>query len=192
MRPHLLATIAVLLIGACSGTGGTTAAPSRTGPLVATREPTPIRPPTHGTFTFLADLRSSNQVPPITDAEASCTGQGRFVLEANLDLAGKITSATARFSFFVSGCPNSTRIALAHIHEAPAGRSGVVKIDSGLTANEPIAVRNGELALYVEDVAVSDVALLTGIVANPAAYYFNVHSVLHADGLLRGQLTKEN
>lgn len=182
---------AVIVLSACGGGGTPTALPSRTGPLVATRDPTPPLPPSLGTFGFVADLRSSSEVPPVNDAEASCTGQGRFVLRAKLDPAGKITSATAQFSFFVRSCPEGTQIILAHIHRAPAGQNGAVTFDSGLEASAPTALRGGEIGLNVEDVAISDVALLTDVIANPTVYYLNVHTVLHPQGLLRGQLVHE-
>jgi hypothetical protein len=151
-----------------------------------------VQPPSLGTFVLVADLRSSGEVPPIADVEASCTGQAEFVLRAKLDPAGAITGATAQFSFFVNTCPDSTKVTLAHIHQGQAGQNGVAKIDSGLKASEPTAVRGGELGFNIQDVAVTDLALVTDIIANPANYYLDVHSVQHPDGLLRGQLAHRN
>jgi hypothetical protein len=178
---------AILVMSVCGG--GATRLPSPTGPLVATRVPTPVPPPSSVSYAFFAELKSSNQVPPIKDAEAACTGQGRFVLLARLDPAGKVTAAGAEFSFFVNSCPTSTRITLTHIHQAPAGENGAIKIDSGLKG--PVELRNGELGFHVADIGVADFALLAEIIANPAGYYFDVHSVLHPAGLLRGQLSPE-
>jgi hypothetical protein len=180
-----------VLLGACSGGSTGSPLPSRTGPLVATRDPTPALPPSLGTFAFVAELRSSSEVPPVSGDEAACTGQGRVVLRTKLDTAGTITSATAQFSFFVRGCPEGTQITLAHIHHAPAGQNGAVRIDSGLGASAPTATRGGEIGLNVENVTVSDFALVVDVIANPAAYYLNVHSVLHPQGLLRGQMAYE-
>jgi hypothetical protein len=188
-----IATIGLLTVSACGGGQDTSAPASRSSPLIATRGPTPTsQPPSLGTFVFLADLRSSSQVPAITDAEASCTGQAEVVLRAKLDPAGKITGATAQFSFFVNSCPDSTKVTLAHIHQGPAGRNGIAKIDSGLKASEPVAVRSGEMGFNVQDVVVTDLALVPDIIANPASYYLDVHSVQHPDGLLRGQLAHGN
>lgn len=183
--------IAVFTLGACGGSGPTIALPSPTGALVATRDPTPLLPPTLGTFAFIADLRSTSEVPPSNDAESSCTGQGRFVLRARLDPSGKILSTTAQFSFFVRGCPDSAQITVAHIHQAPVGQNGAVVIDSGLTASRPTALRGGEIGLNVEDVTVADLAIVTDVIANPGGYYLNVHTALHPEGLVRGQLMYE-
>lgn len=123
--------------------------------------------------------------------EASCTGQARMVLRARLDPVGKITSATAQFSFFVRSCPDGTQISLAHIHQGPAGQTGAVRIDAGLGRSAPTPTKAGEVGLNVENVNVSDFALVADVIANPAAYYFNVHSVLHPQGLVRGQMVHE-
>jgi hypothetical protein len=192
MLPWVTLALVVLVAGACGGArDATRPTPVSASPLIATRDPTPTPNPSLGTFAFVAELKSSSQVPPVTDAEASCNGQGRFIVRARLDPAGKITMATAQFSFFVRNCPDSTRITLAHIHQAPAGQNGAVTVDSGLKANEPIVIRGGEIGVNVEGVPMTDFALLTDLVANPVGYYFNVHSVSHIDGLLRGQLTHE-
>jgi CHRD domain-containing protein len=188
-----IAAVGLLTVTACGGGTEATTPTTRSSPLVATRDPTPaVQPPTLGTFVMVADLRSAAQVPPITDAEASCTGQAEFVLRAKLDPAGKITGATAQFSFFVNTCPASTKVTLTHIHQGPPGQNGIAKIDSGLTATEPMAVRGGEIGFNVQDVVVADLALVTDIIANPASYYMDVHSVQHPDGLLRGQLAHRN
>jgi len=114
-----------------------------------------------------------------------------MVLRARLDPAGKITSATAQFSFFVRSCPDGTQISLAHIHQGPAGQNGAVRIDAGLGTSAPTPTKAGEVGLNVENVNVSDFALVADVIANPAAYYFNVHSVLHPQGLVRGQMVHE-
>jgi hypothetical protein len=186
-----LILIALLTLGACGGSGATVALPSASGGLVATRDPTPLLPPTLGTFAFIADLRSTSEVPPSNDAESTCTGQSRLVLKAKLDPSGKIISTTAQFSFFVRGCPDSAQITVAHIHQAPVGQNGAVVIDSGLSASRPTALRGGEIGLNVEDVTVADLATVTDLIANPGGYYLNVHTVLHPEGLVRGQLMYE-
>jgi hypothetical protein len=184
----------MLFAAACAAAApATTPAPSPTptSPLVATRDPIPSLNPTLGTFAFLAELRTSQEVPPVTDSEAPCSGQGRFVVRARLDQTGNITSATAQFSFFVRGCPKTTRITLAGLESGPAGQRGTVRVDSGLRADDPTPVTDGELGLNVEDVEVKDLAMLAELIKEPASYYLHVHSVQHASGLLRGQLSYE-
>lgn len=167
--------------------------PSPTGPLVATRDPTPsVAAPTLGTFAFVAELRSSSEVPPITDAESACNGQGRFVLRAKLDPGGKVTAATAQFSFFVRDCPTDTKVTLAHVHRAPGGQNGAIQVDSGLSAAEALAMGvGGGIGFNVEQIPVTDLALVADIIANPGGFYLNLHSALHGGGVVRGQLKDE-
>lgn len=114
-----------------------------------------------------------------------------MVLRTRLDPAGRITSATAQFSFFVRSCPEGTQLTQAHVHQGPAGRNGEISIDAGLGRGGAVAMKGGEIGLNIEDVAVTDVSLLTDMIANPARYYMNVHSAMHPVGLLRGQLVHE-
>src|SRR6202158_5370591 len=116
----LIAT--ALLAAAC---GGTRAAPSPT--VAPTTAPTATPAPTPQLkYTFLADLKTSNEVPAIADAEASCAGKGNFTLHTTKDATGAITAARAQFDLTITGCPANTNIILFHIHKAAAGANGGV------------------------------------------------------------------
>jgi hypothetical protein len=185
---RLFASLAAtaILFGAC---GGTAAAPSPT-PAPSTAAPTPTPAPTPQLkYVFTADLKTSNEVPAITDAEASCSGKGTFTLNTTKDTTGKITAATAQFDLTVSGCPTSTMIILFHIHKQVAGQNGGVVVDSGQKATSPIALTTGgTTAPITMNNPTVDPALATDIIANPSGYYFNVHSQLHSGGFIRDQL----
>lgn len=173
-------TAAVLLLSACSTPA---AAPS------PTRSPTPSPSPTPQTrFVFTADLKPSNEVPPIANAEASCAGKGTFTLNTTKDASGTITAATAVFETDVTGCPADTKINIGHIHKAAAGANGSVVVNSGLVAGE-FTLTSGAGKINKTQSTV-DAALATDIIANPANYYMNWHSTLNAGGILRGQLVK--
>ena len=191
MRFFAVATAVALVLGACGSTASTLPSPSP----IPTKAPTPTPAPTPvNEFAFLADLKASNEIPPIADSEASCTGTGQFLLRTKFDAAGKVIAAAAQFDILIRTCPESTQITVAHIHRAPAGQNGDVKVDSGLKASEPIKVQTGglggEIGITKGDIPVTDLAVVADIMANPANYYFNVHSVVHPGGLVRGQLVK--
>jgi hypothetical protein len=173
-------TAAVLLLVACSTPAAT---PSPTA------SPTPSPSPTPQTrFVFTADLKPSNEVPPIANAEASCSGRGTFTLNTTKDAAGIITAANAVFETDVSGCPADTKINIGHIHKAAAGANGSVVVNSGLAAGE-LTLTSGAGKIN-KTTATVDAALATDIIANPATYYMNWHSTLNPGGILRGQLVK--
>jgi len=164
---------AAIAVAACGGTAAN-ASPS---PTVATPAPTASPSPTPSNV-FKAELKTSNEVPPITDAEASCSGTGTLTL----------TGTTAKFDVSITGCPASAVINIGHIHEAAAGVNGSVVIDSTLKA--------GELTLTAGAVTFSrtntnaDPAVIARLLANPAGFYMNFHSAVHGGGVIRGQLTK--
>ena len=60
-------------------------------------------------------------------------------------------------------------------------------IDSGMKAASPIALTTGGTSITKDNLTV-DPALATDIIANPGNYYYNVHSMVHGGGVVRGQL----
>jgi hypothetical protein len=187
---RILASLAAtaLLAAAC---GGTAAAPSPTvAPTTApTATPTPAPTP-QLKYTFSADLKTTNEVPAIANAEASCTGKGTFTLDTVKDATGKITAATAGFNLTVSACPADTKLTLFHIHQAAAGANGGVKVTGKGDAANPIALATGATTapIVVTNVTV-DPVLANDIITGPAGFYFNVHSTVNGGGVIRGQLT---
>jgi hypothetical protein len=191
---RLLAGLAAsaLLLAAC---GGTAAAPSPTTAPVpttaATTAPTATPAPTAAPqlkFVFTADLKTSNEVPAIANAEASCSGKGTFTLNTTKDAAGNITAANALFETDVTACPADSKINIGHIHKAAAGANGGVVINSGLVAGE--LTLTGGAGKISKTQATVDPVLATDVIANPANYYLNWHSTLNPGGVLRGQLVK--
>jgi CHRD domain-containing protein len=184
---RLLASLAAtaILAAAC---GGTAAAPSPSPTVAPTASPTPAPTP-QLKYTFLADLKSSNEVPAIADAEASCSGKGTFTLNTTKDTTGAITAATAQFDLTITGCPTTTMITLFHIHKQVAGQLGTVVIDSGQKVAEPIALTTGGTTGTVTKIQTTvKPEDAKGIIDGPSGYYFNVHSQLHGGGVIRGQL----
>lgn len=159
--------------------------------LTACASPAVAPSPTPQTrFVFTADLKPTNEVPPIANAEASCSGRGTLTLNTTKDASGTITAATAQFETDVTGCPADTKINIGHIHKAAAGANGSVVINSGLAAGE-LVLNAGAGKINKTQNTIADVtAVVTDIIANPAGYYMNWHSTLNAGGILRGQLVK--
>ncbi len=183
---RLLAGLAagVLVLSAC----GSAAVAPTASPTVAPT-PTPTTAPTPQLkFVFTADLKTSNEVPAIANAEATCSGKGTFTLTTTKDASGTITGASALFETDVTGCPAGTAINIGHIHKAAAGANGGVVINSGLAAGElTLTAGAGKINKTQSTV---DAALAADVIANPANYYMNWHSTLNPGGVIRGQLVK--
>src|ERR1051325_5398894 len=77
---------------------------------------TPTNPsPTNPTFT--AALSPANEMPPVTNAESTVSGNASITLVTAKDAAGNITSASATFVVNLTGFPAGSAVNIAHIHE---------------------------------------------------------------------------
>ena len=181
MKRVLCAIAAAGLLAAACGGAGT---PATAAPAAAktTAAPTP-----QTVYVFTADLAAANEVPPVTDAEASGSGTTTVTLTTTKDSTGKITAATAKFEIVLKGFPATTNITISHIHKGDSKTAGPVVVDSGMKATEPIAMTTGGTSITKDNLTVAP-DLATDIIANPGNYYYNVHSQVHAGGVVRGQL----
>jgi hypothetical protein len=136
--------------------------------------------------TYTVALQPANEVPAITNADASGSGSATITLNVTRETAGNITAATAEFQVTLSGFPAGTSLTGAHIHEGVAGQSGSVKVSLGLSAGD-VTLPNGSGSFSRTGISV-DPALAQAIVNNPAGYYFNVHTLINPSGAARGQL----
>ena len=129
---------------------------------------------------FTTQLLPANEVPPVTNADQNASGSAVVTLDT--------VNNTATFDFVLNGLASSTVI-LAHIHEGAAGTNGPIRVDSGITPSPGLAVVNGSVAFFKTGITVpADVA--QRLVANPAGFYFNVHTNLNTGGVARGQLVR--
>jgi hypothetical protein len=140
--------------------------------------------------TFTADLRPSNEVPAISNAENTGSGTATITFDVTRDGAGNITSGTATFVVNLTGFPAGTPFNIAHIHQAAAGANGSIVFSTSLVAGEVVANAAGTASFTKTGIAPPDPAILQQIVNNPAGFYFNVHSTLNPGGVARGQLVK--
>jgi CHRD domain-containing protein len=129
---------------------------------------------------FTAQLLSSNEVPPVSNADAGAFGSATVTIDT--------TANTARFDFSCNGVA-SPQIILAHVHEGAAGVNGPVRIDSGLSPASPLNVVSGGASATRTGLAIP-AGIAAAIVANPAGFYFNMHSTLNPGGVVRGQLVR--
>lgn len=147
------------------------------------------------TVVFTAALSAANETPaPITDEEKDGKGSATMTFHLTRDNAGTITAATVDFVYSLSGFPAGTQIILTHIHVGGPGIGGGVKIGAPLSPATAITLTDGT-ATNITFAGISGwadgVPLVQQIIDNPNGYYFNVHSVKHAGGVVRGQLVRQ-
>jgi hypothetical protein len=146
--------------------------------------------PSSGPIMFTAILSAANEVPPISNAEAGARGSVTISMDVQRDAAGAVTGATASFSASLLGFPPGSTAILAHIHEGGAGVAGGVRVNTGLSAAAPVSLADGTGVISAAGVSVT-AAVANGILANPAGFYFNVHTPVNPGGAVRGQLVQQ-
>jgi hypothetical protein len=141
--------------------------------------------------TFTAILSPANEVPPITDAEASGRGTVSIVLtNITRDASGTITAATADFQVSLTGFPAGMTLSAAHIHPGRAGQNGATINNLGIGAGEFVIPASGSVNFTKPNINFTQINQVQNMLNDPAGFYFNVHSTLHPGGVARGQLVR--
>jgi hypothetical protein len=155
--------------------------------VAACNNDSPTRPSTE-TARFTAQLSPANEVPPVTGPESIASGTVTIEFAITRDSGGAISSAVALFQMQVASFPLTSTITMAHIHRGAVGANGLVVVDTGVTTGLfPLAGGTGSLSR--QGISVTP-AVAQEILSNPAAFYFNIHSSLNPNGVLRGQLVR--
>lgn len=172
MKRMAIGLVAALTLAACGG-GASQASPT---PQRTTAAPTaaPV-----AKVVFTADLKSSEENPAIAGPEASCSGSATVTLDK--------TANSGVFEVELKGCPATTEPTGMHVHRGAKGVNGGVVVNSGLVAGE--WKLTGGAGKITKTIATIDPAVLSEIVATPAAFYLNVHSKANGGGVVRAQLT---
>src|SRR5258706_6931742 len=168
---------AVVLVGLLTVTLG----------VFACSDDSPVNPSPATQARFSGALSPAQETPPVTGPETSGSGTVNITFNLTRDASGNLTAATAVFDVSLSGFPANTPINLAHIHPGRAGVAGGVYVNTGLSPGEVVLANGSGNFTKTVDLTVDQAS---AIMADAAAYYFNVHSSLNPTGAARGQLTR--
>ena len=139
--------------------------------------------------TFLADLSSANEVPPVTPGG---TGVGSFVALRAYDSTGRFVLGAGLFTAnYVLGAQQ--RLTGWHLHRGAGGANGPVVLDSGLTNAQqmdtpPSGTGTIQRWITYQPEAAAAVAGLGDLFGNPAGFYMNLHTMTNPGGMVRGQM----
>jgi uncharacterized protein (TIGR03437 family) len=143
------------------------------------------------TIPFRAVLSPRNEVPAITNLEAS--GNGTFLLHVVRDANGRVTSASAEYRVSYQ-FPAAINFVGMHIHRGNAGENGPVVINSPVTMDNSPGSETGRGSINVQfQIGPNDTNALeavNGVLSNPAGYYLNLHTPANPGGAIRGQLER--
>jgi hypothetical protein len=151
----------------------------------------PTAPDDPNVVVMTAQLSAANEVPPITNAEANARGDVRITFNLTRDGSNNITAATATFVVNLNSFPAGSSWTLAHIHTGAAGVASGALVSTGLTPATAVTLTNGAVANHTFANITVMPADMNNILANPAGFYFNAHTVLNPGGAVRGQLVRQ-
>lgn len=137
-----------------------------------------------------ARLSAVEQVPPLAGIDGS--GSAQVTLNIRRNDEGEMVSAFVTFTVNVNvQDQGDVTLVGMHIHEAPLGENGGIRIRSSLDfGGDPVVAMGGSARIWsqVEIVDSDGLATVGRLVDNPTGFYVNVHSASNRRGLLRGQL----
>ena len=141
------------------------------------------------TSTFVADLSPTSETPPVTETDASGTA---IVTITQVWDNGVLISAIVDFRImWAFGQPETLRA--MHIHRGAAGVGGGVVIGSQFGPPIDAPAGSGTFLRTSADLTdATSLAVVAEILASPADFYVNLHSVSNPPGLIRGQLRWAN
>jgi len=147
--------------------------------------------PSSQPFVFTAQLRASNEVPAISNAESNAQGTATITFSVPRDASGNVTGGgTWNVQAVLSGFTPDSAIRAAHIHNGPAGVNAGVFVDTRLTPANQIPLPGGGGTINFAGVDITQ-AQAQAVVNNPAGHYFNMHTPLNPGGAVRGQLVRQ-
>lgn len=144
---------------------------------------------TSETAVFVAAMSPANEVPAITDYDAS--GTGVLYVHVMRNAQGQIVSGSVDF-LVTSTFPAAAVATGLHIHAGPAGANAGVTVNTGLSGTNTLALTAGRNIIQrqaqVMGTDMNGVATLRGLFENPQNYYVNLHTTQFGGGIIRGQL----
>ncbi len=172
MKRLAIVAFGILLAAGCSSSSSS---PSTTSGPTTTR--------------FTADLKPSSESPAITNAESTGSGTATIDLTQNRDSSGNVTSSSVNFTVTLQGFPSTTVVNIAHIHTGAAGVNGPILVNTTVNPGE-VVLTSGSGTFTRVNITVNATDA-QNILANPAGFYFNVHTAANPGGVMRGQLVKQ-
>ncbi len=143
------------------------------------------------TIPFRGALAATNE--PSGAADPSATGSVTILLHIVRNSAGAITSGSFEVSanYQFAGAVSLTGM---HIHKGPAGVNGPIVVPFPLTRIDD-STGSGQISARQVNFANTDASTtvldaVNGILADPGAFYFNVHSTDSPGGAIRAQLQR--
>ena len=138
------------------------------------------------TVSAVVPLSPANENPPIAGLNAG--GVFSITVVVNRDASGAILGGTVNFLGAVS-FPGATTFTGLHIHEGVITANGPVRIDTGISAANPLVFATGT-GLIDRTAQNVSAAVLQSLLSNPTGWYVNLHTTVNPGGAIRGQIVR--
>ncbi len=166
------------------------------------------------TVRLVADMNTSNEVPPVSGAQGSGTAEVIINLTRNApsdvnpdtdeqdflaDIFGfggsaggesrfsEVTAASVELRANVNLAQDQTFTGF-HIHRGAAGETGSIVVGPQFGDPEPIAAGAGTLSRTLANTDNVTLEAIGEVLRNPRDFYVNVHTESNPNGFMRGQL----
>ncbi len=142
-------------------------------------------------LSFFTRLIGDEEVPAVT---TTGTAQGLITATVTRNGTGNIDSGRVAFDLDYS-FPGATTFTGLHIHNAPIGAAGSVRVNSGIGGADTIVDVDGAGTIKREATIdagnTMGLEALNGLFAAPELYYVNLHSASNPAGVVRSQMGYE-
>jgi uncharacterized protein (TIGR03437 family) len=139
---------------------------------------------------FKINLSPANEIPPIAGLTASGVTQVHAFVARNPD--GTAAGGAVLFDVNYRGFPAPTTITGLHIHRGASDVNGGIVIQSGVdgSANKvDTDTGNGNIFKVMNINTPAALTAFNDLLANPNAFYENLHTTVNGGGAMRSQLT---
>lgn len=129
---------------------------------------------------FTVQLSALNEVPSFTNAEVTARGTAVITIDS--------AKNTVDFNVSLNSFPPGSAVNIAHIHgpNGPAGIIAAVYVSTTLTPGNVPLTNGAGIFTFLQVTAPAE--RIAAILANPSNFYFNVHTTVNPNGVVRGQL----
>ncbi len=143
-------------------------------------------------YAFFGLMTNLEENPPTATQGVSNT---MTIVRVTRDGTGNIVSGSVGFNLAYSGFGGPVTFTGLHIHNANIGVNGGVVINTGISGANPVTDDDGigsiNREVTIDASGATALNAVKGLLANPEAYYVNIHSTTFPGGIVRSQLARE-
>ncbi len=134
-------------------------------------------------------MTTAQEVNPTVPLPPNASGFGTITINPLRNFTtGEVIGGSVTFTV-TADLPAPSTLTGLHIHQGAAGTNGGIVIDTGISAANSVVLASGKGTITrVVPITAGNLAAFQGMIANPAGFYVNLHTMANPGGVIRGQL----